>query len=541
MADSFAQAWVEVLPDFKEFRSRANTQMSGILSTAGDVGGKSAKKGIGTGIVGGIAGAAAFGLVNAAADIGRVIGESIGTGINYALDGVDLASSLAETESAVGQVFGDASADVLEFSKTANTALGATRQEALEGAKTFGIFGKAAKLEGADLANFSTGLVGLATDLGSFNNTSTADAIAAIGAGLRGESEPLRAYGVLLDDATLRNEALRLGLIKTTKEALTPQQRVLAAQAAIYAQTSLQQGDFARTSGQAANQQKILAASFTEAQTALGDALLPSMTQLLVLANDELVPALNDVIAKVGPELATSLVDSLPAIQELVETVAPLLPQFVELATDSLPLLFSILQVGIPFVLSMAQAGRDIFNAWTTVDVFFKRLPARIGASVGNMANTLVQAGKDLINGLIRGAQSKLKDIGTYFANVLPAALREPFKDALGIHSPSTVFAAYGRNIGEGVIVGTNQMRSQIGSSVRSLVTVPRVPSLAADVSGYGSSAASAGGSSDQPIFTDAGALIGWLRRAANGQARLVFNELMNDFALDNNAGGLAV
>jgi hypothetical protein len=37
-------------------------------------------------------------------------------------------------------------------------------------------------------------------------------------AALRGEAEPLRAYGVFLDDATLRQAALSLGLISTTKK-----------------------------------------------------------------------------------------------------------------------------------------------------------------------------------------------------------------------------------------------------------------------------------------------------------------------------------
>jgi hypothetical protein len=47
----------------------------------------------------------------------------------------------------------------------------------------------------------------------------------------------LRQYGVLLDDASLRQAALELGIISTTKNALTPQQKVLAAQALIYKQT----------------------------------------------------------------------------------------------------------------------------------------------------------------------------------------------------------------------------------------------------------------------------------------------------------------
>ena len=40
-------------------------------------------------------------------------------------------------------------------------------------------------------------------DLASFHNTSPEEAIEAIGSAFRGEAEPMRKYGVLLDDASL--------------------------------------------------------------------------------------------------------------------------------------------------------------------------------------------------------------------------------------------------------------------------------------------------------------------------------------------------
>jgi hypothetical protein len=129
----------------------------------------------------------------------------------------------------------------------------------MDGAATFAIFGQAAGLAGQDLVGFSTDLVQLASDLASFNNTSPEEAIQAIGAALRGESEPIRAYGVLLDDATLKARAFEMGIYDGTG-VLTQQQRVLAAQAEILAQTTTQQGDFARTADGAANAQRIATA-----------------------------------------------------------------------------------------------------------------------------------------------------------------------------------------------------------------------------------------------------------------------------------------
>ena len=198
-----------------------------------------------------------------------------------AYDAVQKAGDLAETQSKVGVIFGDASKEIEKWSKNAPKALGQTQQAALDAASTMATFGKAAGLTGKDLVAFSTDLTGLSSDLASFYNTDPAAAAEAIGAALRGEAEPIRKYGILLNDATLKSEALKLGLIKTTKDALTPQTKALAAQAAIMRQSADAQGDFARTADGAANQQRILKAQIEQLQTELGTALLPAFQAIV--------------------------------------------------------------------------------------------------------------------------------------------------------------------------------------------------------------------------------------------------------------------
>lgn len=219
-------------------------------------------------------------------------GAAIGAAIK---ESIAAASDLNEATSKTQQVFGDASAAVIKFADTTAAKMGLSKQSALDAAGTFGIFGKSAGLQGKQLSDFTTKFTGLAADLASFNNTSPEQAIEAIGAALRGESEPMRAYGVLLDDASMRQEALRLGLINTTKQALTPQQKVLAAQSLIYKQTADAQGDFARTSGGLANQQRILTAQFADAKAEIGTALLPIALEFFGFLNKTAVPVLKSM------------------------------------------------------------------------------------------------------------------------------------------------------------------------------------------------------------------------------------------------------
>jgi hypothetical protein len=233
------------------------------------------------------AGALAFAALGAAAGA---------MAIKIGKDAIGAASDFSEEISKSRVIFGEASKDIEDFAKTAANSLGQSKKQAVSAASTFATLGKAAGLTGKDLSKFSIGFVKLASDLASFNNTSPEDAIQAIGAALRGEAEPIRRYGILLNDATLKNEALALGLIKTTKEALSPANKVLAAQAAIYKQTADAQGDFGRTSDGLANSQRILAANIEDVKITLGESLLPVALKFSDFLKNNLVPALRGLV-----------------------------------------------------------------------------------------------------------------------------------------------------------------------------------------------------------------------------------------------------
>ena len=198
---------------------------------------------------------------------------AIGTFTSVIAPAIKAASDFQEATSKVNVVFGRASKSVKDFASTAARDLGQSKQAVLNAAGTFGTFGKAAGLAGDDLSTFTTDFVTLSTDLASFNNTSPEEAVMAIGAALRGESEPLRRYGVLLNDAVLKQEAMTLG-IYDGKGALTAQQKVLAAQKAIYRQTNDAQGDFMRTSDGLANSTRTLKAVIDDAKVSIGQAFL---------------------------------------------------------------------------------------------------------------------------------------------------------------------------------------------------------------------------------------------------------------------------
>lgn len=86
----------------------------------------------------------------------------------------------------------------------------------------------------------------------------------------------------------------------------------------------------------------------------------------------------------------------------------------------------------------------------------------------------LFAAGKQLIDGLINGAGSMLKNLGKFFLDLVPGWIKGPFKLALGIKSPSKVFAGYGEYIAEGLADGIQNGESIVknASSTMSDATI---------------------------------------------------------------------
>lgn len=264
--------------------------------------------------------------------LGALIGGGIGGAavITFGKAVFEASSNLNEATSKVGVVFGENAGQIVTFADGAAKALGLSKTQALEAAGTFGNLFRAMGIGTDTAADMSTKLLTLSGDLASFNNANPDDVLVALKAGLVGETEPLRQFGVNLNEARIQAEALRLGLVKgnvnatdvqaaniavakaqanltalqksgkatsleltdaqnqvaqanenlTAKLAgnvpqLDASQKAQAAYSLILADTSLAQGDFARTADGAANKSRIASAEFENLKATLGDKVAP--------------------------------------------------------------------------------------------------------------------------------------------------------------------------------------------------------------------------------------------------------------------------
>lgn len=349
-------------------------------------------------------------------------------------DSVTAASDLNEVVSKTGQILGqEALPGLEEWAETASTTFGQSKRQALEGASNFAIFGKSAGLAGDDLAGFSTEMVELASDMASFHNSSPEEAITAIGAALRGENEPIRRFGVLLDDASLRAEALKQGLIETTSQALTPQQKVLAAHALILEQTTDAQGDFARTSDGLANSQRTLAASMEDAQAELGEKLLPIMLAFTDFLIDYGIPALSalgdvfDGLGKVVGAIADPFAKAGQGIDVLAMHFGTLGDRANGLA-EAMGVSFGDIQrlVGE----RMARTGETVEQALLGIEGDFANASVAARVEAGEM---MVGVGDAISAGITSEVEPEIKRLAKMPANMM-AAENRAIRDAAFQH-----------------------------------------------------------------------------------------------------------
>lgn len=194
---------------------------------------------------------------------------------------VDAASSLNEQISKTNVVFDESARSVIKWSRD---ALGLAQDQALETASSFGALFQPLGIAGEEAAKQSVKLTQLGVDLASFYNTSVQDALDAIRSGLVGESEPLRKYGTLLSETRVQQEAMtETG--KDNAKQLTDQEKVIARINLIYKDTAQAQGDYARTSGGLANQQRELAKNVRNLQIQVGRQLLPDVLKIVKAMN----------------------------------------------------------------------------------------------------------------------------------------------------------------------------------------------------------------------------------------------------------------
>ena len=126
-----------------------------------------------------------------------------------------------------------------------------------------------------EAAGLSKDLVKLAVDLGSFNDIADDQVILDFQSALVGNTETVRKYGIVINEANTKQEAYAAGIAEQGAK-LTEQQKILARYNLILDGTTDAQGDALRTSDSYNNQVKKLNSQIAALSETLGEKFLPA-------------------------------------------------------------------------------------------------------------------------------------------------------------------------------------------------------------------------------------------------------------------------
>ncbi|HEX7038682.1 MAG TPA: hypothetical protein VF202_01055 [Trueperaceae bacterium] len=213
---------------------------------------------------------------------GQVIGRAV-EGVKQFVGGsVEAASNLAESLNAVNQIFKGSADEIHRWGQANANSLGLSRRAFNDLAVPLGAMLKNAGLSLPQVTDWTKKLTERAADMASVFNTDVSEALTAIQAGLRGETDPLERFGVSLSAARVEAAALAATGKKSAKD-LTDQEKATARLNLIMQQTADTAGDFRRNSDGLANSQRIAAARAEELQAKIGEKLAPVVAKVTEL------------------------------------------------------------------------------------------------------------------------------------------------------------------------------------------------------------------------------------------------------------------
>ncbi len=175
--------------------------------------------------------------------------------------------------------------------------------------------------------------------------------------------------------------------------------------------------------------------------------LIPSIIEAIILIVDTLLANMDKILEAAFAIIAGLAEGLLNALPRLMEALPQIITTIIEFITSNLP---AIIEMGITLIVQLA-AG--LIQAIPQLIAALPQIIVAIVNGLGSAVGSVMQIGIDIVKGLWEGIKSMGKwlsdSVGNFFGGIVDGV-----KGLLGIHSPSTVFAGIGGNMGEGIGIG---------------------------------------------------------------------------------------
>lgn len=182
----------------------------------------------------------------------------------------------------------------------------------------------------------------------------------------------------------------------------------------------------------------------------------------------QLIESVGTVAENVLPVVETVLKN----IAEAVSNDGPeMIEQFVSYAIEKLP---EIIKLGLQMVLALVKGlVQNLPELWTAV----LDMMAGIVQTILDALPDIIEVGRDIVRGVWEGIKAMASWIGEKVSGFFSGIVGD-VKDALGIHSPSRVFAGIGENMALGLGQGFASEMKSIGAGIQSAIPTPTVDAV---------------------------------------------------------------
>jgi phage-related protein len=231
----------------------------------------------------------ADGLKSVMAGLGRTLiaALSITAVLSFGKSAIDVASDLQEVQNVVDTAFGDISYKIEEFADRAIEDFGLSELAAKQMASTYMAMSTGMGQMAGEASDMAVEITGRLGDVMSFYNKTQSE-VDTIGKAIyTGETEPLKAIGVVATETNLSLFALQKGFKRAYSE-MASDEKLLVRQMFFLDKTNLAAGDFVKTSGSWANQTRVLSERWKEFMVIIGNGLIQVLTPAIQFLNTSL-------------------------------------------------------------------------------------------------------------------------------------------------------------------------------------------------------------------------------------------------------------
>jgi len=212
---------------------------------------------------------------------------------------------------------------------------------------------------------------------------------------------------------------------------------------------------------------------------------LPTIIQAIVKAIPKIIDGVINAVIEAIPLLIDAgiklLISLIKALPQIITAIVRAIPQIISGLVDALiGNIDKIIIAGVQLFVALIE------NLPTIIIEIVKAIPQIITGiikAIASLAYKLVEAGGDLIKGLWKG----ISDAGAWIWDKIKgfcSGIVDSVKGFFGIHSPSTVFAGLGRNMGQGIGVGFTDAMDTVAKDMQN--AIPTSFDTSADLNIYG-------------------------------------------------------